>query len=326
MYDARTLKQSIRVTNETVECPVEGCGRTVTRQRQTFRRHDDFKCHEHGIYISATTFEYVEPDRNLLAIDAADLSLFARLAGAKAESGRLGRERSEDAVTFNVVRALEREGMLDAMLTSVGGREVTGAVASYWSLLSDSGATHQLLGDARRAFRENPNYGTEPDLLIETDDTLFVVEAKLGSTNEKPPSRTSVLPRYQSAADGWYATVFQSNPEMVAVVDKLYQLMRCWLLGSWMAERAGKRLVLVNLVAESSDISVPARFAAHIRETEYRSFKRLTWETVREFVRRRTLDGSSVRLGVLVEYLDHKTLGYDAARRLQLALATGIPT
>ena len=319
MFDARTLKPFLRTTPATVECPVLNCAHIVTRQRKSFRRDLTFRCPDHDIYISPSTFEYADPTSNLLAMDAEDLALFARLLDKKAEAGRLGRERSEDAMTFNVVRALERENLLYDLLSGVTARTISGSVPSYWSLTTNTGETHALLSEARLAFSEKAGYGTEPDLTIETSDALFVVEAKLGPKNETRPSHESVLPRYRAGANGWYDRVLCAEPTTVAVAEKLYQLLRCWLLGTWMAERAHKRFVLVSLVAESSDVSVPVRFGACIRETRDRKFLRASWENIREFARPPALRDATPRLVALVDYLDHKTRGYDAQGRLQRA-------
>ena len=312
MYDARSLKPSIRVTEHHVECPVIACNRSVDRQRQFFRREEPFRCPEHGIYISPSTFEYEHAHTNLLRMDDADLALFEKLSLGKAEAGRLARERSEDALTFNVFRGLERTGTLDRILSSITATTVHGAVPSYWSLVSETGETHPLLRDARLAFEPHFRQCTEPDLLVETADTLFLIEAKLGSTNETTPTRESVLPGYERAADGWYSTVLCGSPRAVAVEQKLYQLMRCWLLGSWMANKAGKRFVLVNLVASSSDGSVPARFGAHIMQSAERQFVRATWEGIRDALAGSTAMHNDSRVVALIDYLDHKTLGYES--------------
>ena len=62
-----------------------------------------FKCPKHNIYISPTTFEYQSELDNLLWKDEADLDLLDRTKGVKRES-RIARDRSEDAVTWNVFR------------------------------------------------------------------------------------------------------------------------------------------------------------------------------------------------------------------------------
>ncbi len=253
MYDSRTLKPRIEFDEATVECPVLGCKHRVVRQRKTFRREEQFRCPEHDIYISASTYDHGAYTDNLLSSDADDRALLHRLLDQKRETEQLGRERSEDALTFNVIRALERSDLLNSVLSSIVGRQVTGAVPSYWSLNSETGQPDSRLAEARDAFREVEARGTEPDVLIDSDDTLFLIEAKLGSKNETTPTHESSLHTYTVAVDGWYSKVFSSDAKTVAVEQALYQLMRLWLLGTWMAKQAGKRFVLVSLCAAAGE-------------------------------------------------------------------------
>ena len=118
--------------------------------------------------------------------------------------------------------------------------------------------------------------------------------------------------------------MFSGTPQSIAVEEKLYQLMRCWLLGSWMAKEAGKRFVLVNLVARASDASVPSRFGAHIVASEERRFVRATWEGIRELIRGHVSLTADSRTTALVAYLDYKSLGYDSRGRLRTAFAMSV--
>jgi len=321
MYDLRSLKTTISTTNDTVECPVMGCAQRVRRMRETFSREPKSLCPDHRIYISPSTFEYEDGHSNFLPLDAPDRALLATLMGAKAEAGRLGRERSEDAFTFNVFRALERTGSLDTILSILTATPIHWAVPSYWSVVSATGETHDLLIRAREAFRERPKYGTEPDMLIETADTLILIEAKLGSTNDLTPASQAVPRGYAEGGASWFDTVFSASAQKVAVEEKFYQLMRCWLLGSWMAEQAQKRFVLISLVRAASDATLPVRFGACIRATNARQFVRATWEDILVELK----DGGSARaesrITALTEYLENKTLGYDSFGSLQSALA-----
>lgn len=88
MFDARTLKPFLRTTPATVECPVLNCAHIVTRQRKSFRRDLTFRCPDHDIYISPSTFEYADPAANLLAMDDEDLALFAAQAVQRASRQR----------------------------------------------------------------------------------------------------------------------------------------------------------------------------------------------------------------------------------------------
>lgn len=315
LYDARTLKLRRPIGVGMVECPVRGCPHSVERQRIVFRRESRSLCPEHAIYISPSTYEHADYRDNLLASDPSDHDLLRRILAVKRETNRLGRERSEDALTFNVFRTVERVGALDAIVSDLGDEPESGANPSYWSFSLDAGGTHPLLAAARAAFGEGNGRGTEPDLLIETRRTLFVIEAKLGAANLTMPSNPASLDAYRTAAGAWYDAVFRSEPAVLARQLKLYQPMRLWLLGSWMANEERKRIVLVSLTPGRCEQDIEARFAPHIDSTDARVFLRCTWEGIRERIR--ALDRPE--LGALVGCLEHKTLGFDGAGRLRLA-------
>jgi hypothetical protein len=93
--------------------------------------------------------------------------------------------------------------------------------------------------------------------------------------------------------------------------------MRLWLLGSWMANGAGRRLVLVNLIPAGREQDIEERFGPHVVSSAARLYVRCTWERIRERIR--ALDRPELR--TLVEHLDHKTVGFDASGCLRLAFA-----
>jgi hypothetical protein len=73
MYGLSDLKNAITVNEATMECPVKDCNRFVPRQRKVFKRLEEFKCTEHRIFVSLSTFEYPNRLENLLWKDAVDL-------------------------------------------------------------------------------------------------------------------------------------------------------------------------------------------------------------------------------------------------------------
>ena len=97
MLGIEELKESIRITETTVECPVKGCSKKIERQRKRFKPEEKFKCPDHNIYISSSTFEYQNKLNNLLWKDQADLDLFKMIKIVKRES-RIARDNSEDAI------------------------------------------------------------------------------------------------------------------------------------------------------------------------------------------------------------------------------------
>lgn len=132
MFGVDKLKQKIRITERTVECPVKECTEEVERQRYKFKRDDKFKCPTHNIYISPSTFEYEDYKDNLLWEEETDLQLLDKIFKEKRES-RMARDNSEDAVTWNVFRFLEKNNLIKDFLRSVTGEEVNSSEMIYWS-------------------------------------------------------------------------------------------------------------------------------------------------------------------------------------------------
>ena len=118
MFGANDLKSVIKVTDSSVECPVGERKTIVPRQRRTFLCSKDFFCQKHSIYISPSTFEYQNYLDNLLWKDETDLELLNRIALVKLES-RIARDNSEDALTWNVFRFLEKENLLSNYLSKL---------------------------------------------------------------------------------------------------------------------------------------------------------------------------------------------------------------
>jgi len=65
-----------------------------------------------------STFEYKDQAENLLWKEEDDLNLLKRIAKVKRES-RINRDNSEDAVTWNVFRFLEKENLLSRYLLTL---------------------------------------------------------------------------------------------------------------------------------------------------------------------------------------------------------------
>ena len=86
VYGFDELKNEIAIGATTVECPIRGCPRRVARQRKEFLKEERFRCPEHRIVISPSTFEYDREEDNLLCRDATDLALLERIRRVKRES------------------------------------------------------------------------------------------------------------------------------------------------------------------------------------------------------------------------------------------------
>jgi hypothetical protein len=336
MLGIQDLKPKITITPTTVECPVKGCSRSVDRQRRSFRREERFQCPDHKIYISPSTFEYASEEDNLLWHDKADLDLLKSTKKVKRES-RIARDNSEDALTWNTFRYLEKTNQLANFLFCVTqGFEKTNQLANspshvtqpnhscaelvYWSYSQkEQGAWHELnnarkeqrawreLNNAREEFGENLQRGSEPDLIAVTDKALFFIEAKLTATNDTSPSDPNNRKKYLTGGNEWHRRVFKPDFNTVAVRAKKYELYRFWLLGSWLAKEMERDFYLLNIVLSERDPDIEAQFNPHIQDSQ-RKFKRLSWEGIYSYIAKNVPDSGDKR--ILSAYFQGKTIGY----------------
>lgn len=318
MLGVQELKTHIEITKTTVECPVKGCQSHVDRQRKIFRREDRFKCPEHNIYISPSTFEYECEWDNLLWKRTADRHLLKRIKTVKRES-RMARDRSEDAVSWNVFRYWERNNLVDGFLGSTVGYPLSSSEVIYWSYSQQDGTSWSALNRARTEFGERLSRSSEPDIIIRTDRALVFIEAKLTSGNKTGPSNPNYTKKYITGGGGWFSRVFHSDYDAVAKVEKKYELMRFWLLGTWIAAQLDLDFYLVNLVRAGREKEIETAFGMHICEDPRMRFMRLAWEDICEFVKNSAPPGSDKE--TMAEYFRDKSLGYNGHRRLQRAFS-----
>lgn len=314
MFGLQELKEYLLVTDDTVECPVKGCTTIVPRQRKTFKREPEYMCPRHRIFISPSTFEYQDDSSNLLWTDSEDVDLLNKIMKVKRES-RIARDNSEDAVTWNVFRFLEKNGLVLRYLEDTIGKAITNPQMVYWSYSQSQGGLWDMLRRARIEFELVPSKGSEPDLIVVDKNALFIIEAKFTATNETTPSNENVEDKLTSGGQGWWSKVFASDFKKVAIQQKLYELARFWLLGTWMASEMGLDFYLFSLVLDRRDKDIEKRFNPHIRQTNNRKFQRVTWEQMLDMV-----ETCSVKdLSIIQNYIGNKTIGYNREQRLQRA-------
>ena len=316
MLGTEDLKESIQVTKTTVECPVKGCTERVERQSQVFKRDERFKCRKHNIYISPSTFEYPCQLDNLLWKDQTDLDLFEKIKTVKRES-RIARDNSEDAVTWNVFRFLQRNNLVDSALSPIIRATLTSSEVMYWSFSQTENSSWSELNKAREEFGEEGRRSTEPDIIIRSRDALLFIEAKFNAGNETVPSDTSNSKKYETGGDNWFSKVFKSDYKTVAIDEKLYQLLRLWLLGSWVAKQKNLDFYLANLVLSEREKDIETAFGRHLCQNQRRKFTRITWEGIYQQI----LNSGSPGIDAMTRYFRSKTIGYDGDRKLQRAFS-----
>ena len=316
MYGVRELKPHIDITPYNVECPVIGCGKRIERQRHSFKRIDKFRCSEHQIYISPSTFEYDHESDNLLWKDEEDVALLKAVKKVKRES-RISRDNSEDALSWNVFRYLESSNLVAKLLSWATQTEQHLVELMYWSYSQKDNGAWSELNKARKEFGENLQRSSEPDLIALTDTALFFIEAKLTATNNTSPSGSNNRTNYLTGGNKWHTKVFVSDFDKVAIKAKKYELFRFWLLGSWLASQTGRDFYLINLVLSEREKEIEQQFSPHINKGINRQFIRVTWEDIYSFIAEYAPEDHNKN--VILEYFRNKTIGYNRYGELQKA-------
>jgi len=320
MFGLEELKEAIEITGTTVECPVKGCGEKVVRQRKSFKREEKFKCPRHNIYVSPSTFEYQNELDNILWKEKIDLDLFKRVKTVKRES-RIARDNSEDAVSWNVFRFLEKTKMLTGLLAELTKSYAKNPEIIYWSYSQSQLGAWNHLQNARKEFEMDSKKGSEPDIIVKSDDTLFFVEAKLTASNNTvfKSRNPKVQKKYETGGNGWYTRAFYSDFETIAISEKKYELLRFWLIGSWIAALLNLDFCLVNLVLSEREKNIERIFRRHVKEDQRKVFVRITWEDIYEYIQNSSLLGRNK--DVITSYFENKTIGLDANGKLQKAFS-----
>jgi hypothetical protein len=278
-----------------VRCYHRGCRRWVWRPTRYFPGEP---CPEHGIrcHYSETygcTYSYAEPRRNIIVAD----DLFGkRLLGHpfKHETDRFGYEKSEDALTWNVMRSLQEAGLLREVAQSLTGLAIPDQPRLYlWGLRFDDNslAPWDLLIKARERFeRELPvdRPFTEPDIALHVPGRyLILIEAKFTSPNTfyaNGPRRSK-----ESLTKKELTDIYQDPSLKILDLNKarssarVYnQLWRNMIFTEWMAAMAGDQTqaYLVSLTRLGYEQQSCAEFHGLVRPGFAGRFVHRTWEEI----------------------------------------------
>ncbi|MEI8175254.1 MAG: hypothetical protein WCG78_00095 [Candidatus Omnitrophota bacterium] len=310
MLGLKELKETIKITKTTVECPVKGCAQTVARQSRKDRLSDArFQCPRDKISISPSTFAYQNEFDNMLWKDDSDRELFESIKKVKRES-RIDQDNSEDAVTWNVFRFLEKNKLIGEIIGGMLGIDMREPEIIYWSYSQSGKNSWPELNRAREEFGEVLKRSSEPDIIIDSSDALLFIEAKLTAQNKTEPHDKTNSKKYEIGGDRWFDRVVRSDYKTVAITDKKYELLRFWLLGTWMANRLGKAFYLVNLVLDDREKNIEELFRQHIHENDMNKFVRIAWEGVYQQILSDHL--SCPDKNGMVNYFRNKCIGYKA--------------
>ncbi len=227
MYGLRELKPTIKVKKNSIECPVKGCSMEVERQRKVFKREQKFQCPIHKIYISPTTFEYETEKENLLWFDNIDEALYTEIKRVKRES-RIARDNSEDALTWNVFRFLDKLNLLPDLLSQLSKKEINETELILWSYSPKEQSSMSLLNNARVEFGETIARGSEPDIIILTDKVLYFIEAKHFSNKDiwstTTPKVIEQIKKYEEQISKRKDDIIEAYTNYVNILNSIFGL------------------------------------------------------------------------------------------------------
>jgi hypothetical protein len=239
----------------------------------------------------------------------------------KFESHRLGSERSEDAVSWNVFRSWQEAGLLHLI-----GEQITGTASGIepdlylWGLHlnDDSLEPWQLLIKARERFEnklpvERPL--TEPDIALHLPGKyLILIEAKFTSPNSayvrgprKDRSSLTLDELLEIYSDPDLKLLNRREAHSRSRV--FYQLWRNTTFAEWMArlDHPKTQAFHVNLVRDDAEAESCEEFHGLMNPGFQERFQRWTWEDLYQ------LAIDQPKLQHLRRYLETKTAGLTRA-------------
>lgn len=319
--DVDTNVVEVPADERSVQCFVRGCSESLRVPTRKFRGD---VCPIHGIrchYSSKKpTYSYVDTGRNIVASP----DLFAsQIVGHpfKFESHRLGAERSEDALSWNVFRSLQEAGKLKTLAESITGiRSPIEPVLYLWGICTtgDSCEPWNLLVEGRKRFESNLPVErplTEPDIALHLPGKyLILIEAKFTSKNtfykQGPRANASSLTKEE------LVEIYQDNELQILNVDAaekaervFYQLWRNTVFAEWMSQldHRNTKAFHVNLVMDGQDVDSAFEFRRMVTERYQGRFQRMTWEQIYRQV------ATDPKLPRLKKYFETKTAGLKPA-------------
>ena len=302
-------------------CYIRGCPRVLTRPARGKRGQ---ACPEHGIYAhrsyTSGTYSYADAPRNTIA-GAEQFRQSILRHPFKFESNRMGQERSEDAVSWNVFRSLQEAGRLsDFVRLATGEAHPAEPQLFLWGirLTNDAFDAWPLLIAARRRFESNlpvDRPQTEPDIALHLPGKyLILIEAKFTSPNtyyQRGPRKDNsslTLDELLSIYDEPEHQIL--NREAARAADRVfYQLWRNMVFAEWMArfDSPGTHAYHLNLVRSGYEQATATEFAGLITAGFEDRFGQITWEQIHGW------STGDERLVTMCQYLRTKTAGLTKA-------------
>lgn len=332
MFDINTLKLT-RSAGDRVPCPVCGCTTEVPRMRKGSLNLNskkealsDFRCENHGIYISPTTFEYEDPSRSILWQSPDDMKAvktLQKVKGGKRTWSRMGRENDEDSLTWNVFWYIHRNARIAGLIAKLTGAKIVNVEkVLFWSVDIDEGCVPEELTKARKAIGEKPTRGSEPDLIVVTENCVTIIEVKLNATPITPAPNSGPPQGYRdylvNDGRGLLNCTFEESVRSIG-----YELSRFLLLGHALRKEYRKnlcRILLITKKAASIDLVDKVRLIVKPGEM---IFTHSSWDDVYKYIETSPCR-ASLNDKQLLDYLKYKSCGYSNGKLQSLIKDRGI--
>lgn len=194
----------------------------------------------------------------------------------KSKKIKIGFSTSEDALTWVVFRYFQKEDKLGIIIENIAESTSGTAEISYWGvgLKDDKAIQNKELKDVLDTLKENHSSYSEPDIILEDDNTVIFIEAKLNSKNieKESPNQHKY---YENTKH------FKSDSDFKKC--KEYQLIRNWRIGNDYAKNKNKKFYLINLV--NNEVNTLDKFKGCIKTSENSIFKVKTWNDIRALLK-----------------------------------------
>ena len=261
------------------------------------RRFRGEVCPDHGIRChhstSGGTYIYKDVRRNIIASPE---TFARRIVGHpfKYESHRLGAERSEDALSWNVFRSLQEAGCLSNLARLITGDPTPVEPFLYlWGICStdDDFTPWDLLVAARKRFESNLPVDrpmTEPDIALHLPGRyLILIEAKFTSANtyygrgERKDHRSLTM----AELVGLYQDprLKMLDVRKADAANRLYQqLWRNMTFAEWMAgeDHPGPKRITSTWCDRDTTKPVPKSSVDWCKREFKDRFRQITWEWI----------------------------------------------
>lgn len=271
------------IRDDRIRCCVRNCHRWLAKRHRGPSDPNAF-CPDHGVSVSASpTYVYKDYRHNFII----DVPTLERVKGLKVESWRVGNERSEDALSWNVFVGLAGLNGLGSAFQSLTGIKVNVEPELYlWGVrISDEvPRVWCKLNEARLALKEGTRWPTEPNVILRVPgQAIVLIEAKFGSPNGTMSGKKERFGDVGEFLDSYPCVAGKVEPlnrEWIAKQPPgqvLQQLVRNVIFAQRLAEE-GEIPLVVNLVRETEELEVAERLTAHLALNSPVCFRRCAWE------------------------------------------------